>query len=812
MQNKSKYLAQGGRCTHMTLALVSLFSMKPLAVAAADATWQSDPVDDQYYTAANWSGAVTPDGTAFFGASSQTAIIMDDPVYFSGSIDGWTFNEDASDYAFDLSYDDSFEFFGTGIVVNGGSVSITNNKKMMFWNSSTAGSSTIVNHGEISFVSFTTAGSAAITNNGNLFFDHFSSAGGATITNTNMLKFRDFSTAVSATIINNAGGTIDIASLQPDAINIGSIEGSGSIHLGSKQLVTGGLNTSTTVAGVISGSGSLEKTGTGMLTLTGSNAYTGGTIISAGILQVDNDGIISGNTIINADGTLLNNGTVGTVDINGGALLGSGTIGTVVINGGVIAPGNSIGILSVDGNVDFSAGGTYAVEVDAAGNADHISATGSANLTNGSVSVIPEAGEYDTSTDYTILTAAGGLGGTTFGDVSSTMALLTPTLTYDTNNVYLNLQRNDVAYASVANTPNQISVGKALDTLVGNGTGGSEELFNHLNVLTAEGAAQAYDSLSGVQHTHSSLIALQTGNRFKGLLFDRLRGGDAGLDSRPESGRGWWVRGTGGYGDIESTGNARGARYDAAGSVLGLDTQVDNQFALGAAFGYSRTDADVALGSLQFDSYQAALYGNWLLADDYYVSGVAGLGYHEIESSRRIAVGALSSQAKADYHAWTGHVAVEGGRTFTLNESTRVTSLVGLEYAHVNRSEIVETDHAGLGLAIDAERLDSLRSVIGTRLEHTNTTSGGMRINPTFELAWVHEFLDEQAVLNAGLTTDPSAYFSVQGPALDRDRARMGLGLRMRLSDTTSLDLNYRAELAGSDQQHSTAATFSMSW
>ena len=53
-------------------------------------------------------------------------------------------------------------------------------------------------------------------------------------------------------------------------------------------LSVGYNNASTTYAGVLSGPGSLTKVGSGMLTLTGSNVYTGGTTVSGGTLQVVN--------------------------------------------------------------------------------------------------------------------------------------------------------------------------------------------------------------------------------------------------------------------------------------------------------------------------------------------------------------------------------------------------------------------------------------------------------------------------------------------------------------------------------------------
>ena len=66
-------------------------------------------------------------------------------------------------------------------------------------------------------------------------------------------------------------------------ITAGSIAGAGNFSLGANQLFVGANNLSTTVSGTISGN-SLAKVGTGTLTLSGANTYSGGTTISDGVL------------------------------------------------------------------------------------------------------------------------------------------------------------------------------------------------------------------------------------------------------------------------------------------------------------------------------------------------------------------------------------------------------------------------------------------------------------------------------------------------------------------------------------------------
>jgi autotransporter-associated beta strand protein len=72
-------------------------------------------------------------------------------------------------------------------------------------------------------------------------------------------------------------------------MTVGSLEGSGSVFLGSKDLSVGSNDLSTVFSGVIQDSGGgganggkLTKEGAGALTLTGANTYTGTTIVDGG--------------------------------------------------------------------------------------------------------------------------------------------------------------------------------------------------------------------------------------------------------------------------------------------------------------------------------------------------------------------------------------------------------------------------------------------------------------------------------------------------------------------------------------------------
>ena len=97
-------------------------------------------------------------------------------------------------------------------------------------------------------------------------------------------------------------------------MTIGSLEGSGNAFLGGNTLDVGSSNTNTLFSGVIQdggggggSGGSLTKIGTGRLTLSGGNTYTGPTTINGGCLRVD--GSITSAVTVNSGGTLGGSGS-----------------------------------------------------------------------------------------------------------------------------------------------------------------------------------------------------------------------------------------------------------------------------------------------------------------------------------------------------------------------------------------------------------------------------------------------------------------------------------------------------------------------
>jgi autotransporter-associated beta strand protein len=680
----------------------------------------------------------------------------------------------------------------------------------------------VTNNSTFQIIRANTSGLTSITTNANaisLFFNDSSASNAVLTTNSGgLLGFRETSTGGQAQIVTNAGGTTDISGLSASGMTAGSIEGAGSYNLGGKQLTVGGNNLSTTVSGVIADGGllggtgaSLIKTGTGTLTLTGNNSFTGGTTVNQGLLVV-------------------NGSLASSVTLNGGSLGGSGSVAGLTANNATIAPGNSIGTLTVSGNF-VQNGGTYQVETNAQGQSDRINVAGSATINGTAVQVLAQSGSYARQTTYTILNATGGVAGT-YSSVSANFAFLTPTLSYDANNVYLTLFQNQGAFAAGAQTSNQYAVGTVLDQANASATGDLYDVLSALSVLSNEAGPAALNAISGQQYADFGTTNLQGASLFMNVVGQQMaaaRGGMGGGSRQAlaqvceveacEALSPWnaWASALGGLGAVAGNGNSSTLTYNFGGGAAGLDYRLDPSLLLGFGAGYAAGNqwVDSFMGRGWSDTVSVTVYGSFA-HQDFYADALAGYAYSGNQMQRQIMIAGLQPRtANGSTGANQFFGQIESGYRVPVfaPAAASVTPFARLQAATVTQNGFSEWGSAqSLALTVATQTTNSLRSTLGATLAGAIDLPAQRKLDLALRLGWLHEFADVNRPITAAFAGAPSNAFTVYGASPQRDSAAIGFSAGTLVADAVQLYLRYDGELSTSASYHALNLGVRVSW
>ncbi|NEX92493.1 autotransporter-associated beta strand repeat-containing protein [Caulobacter sp. 17J65-9] len=246
--------------------------------------------------------------------------------------------------------------------------------------------------------------------------------GATSITNGTLTVADGAALSDTSAVTVTSPGTLDVEDSETIGSLAGN--GSVSLQSGAV-LTTGGDGTSTTLSGNITGLGGLTKTGSGVFTLTGANSYSGGTTVLAGTLQGTTSslqGDITNNAVV--DFSQASGGTYAG-DMSGtGSLIksGSGAVwltGDVDLDGGVeIQDGVLVSVDNALKSTDVTNNHGLAFSNTVAGTfAGDISGTGSLNKLGAGRLVLSGDNTYSGGTVVEAGTLAGAVGALQ-GDIS----------------------------------------------------------------------------------------------------------------------------------------------------------------------------------------------------------------------------------------------------------------------------------------------------------------------------------------------------------------------------------------------------------
>ncbi|MEI2297018.1 autotransporter outer membrane beta-barrel domain-containing protein [Ensifer sp. MJa1] len=618
---------------------------------------------------------------------------------------------------------------------------------------------------------------------------------GGTVTNNFVVTEADV--AAAAAFVNNSGATVGAlanAGSTSNAGTVGSLDNTsgtftnngGGVVTGTTK-VTGGTVVNNAVVGDVlvgaagtftnnSDSTAASVTSAGI----GSNDGTIASLLTSGG-QFTNTGTISGAATI-AGGVFVNDGTIaGPVDVfDGGMLSGSGAVGGLTVNaGGILAPGPGLATATVNGDLTLRTASVYQLEVDATGLSDHLAISGALDIEGGRLEVRAGSGTFAPTTDYTILTAASVAG--TFDDVTSNFAFLSPTLTYSPSSADLRLDRNDVAFASLAETANGRATADAIESL-----GTANPLSLAILSLDAETAGRAFSQLSG--EVHASLRSeLLLESRFpREAILGRTNSVRAARFQQLAD-TVFWTSGYAAASHLVGDGNAAGVEARTQGVVFGADAEISDGWRLGGILGYSHLGLQP---EARVDAYHAGFY----LSGDVGPLDLAGgaiYSRNETSTRRDVSFGAFSDQLTADYLSATTQVFADLSIALEADNIT-LRPFANLAYVNLDTGDFSETGGAA-ALSTDDGSDEATISTFGLRWS-ADLPANDVPVTVSGMLGWRHAFGD--LTPSARLAFAGSSPFAIAGVLLPRDVVVFEAGISARISETSRLQLTYSGEFA----------------
>ena len=567
----------------------------------------------------------------------------------------------------------------------------------------------------------------------------------------------------------------------------GAFNGNVSVTMEASQ---GGFSAYDTWGNDIAGNGDFVKNGSGILELTGNNSFSGTTTVAGGALII--------------------NGYHGysSVMVDEGAMLGgSGTVGTLTArSGAVISPGNSIGILHVASDVTFQSGALYRVEIAADGRSDLIQSAGAAVLNGGEVAIsLENSGNLLSQNEvqsllgkqYAILTAQQGIHGY-FDSVQSDYLFLDTGLSYQPDQIVLNVGRNATAFSDIAQTPNEQAVAAAADTL----NVGNPVYESILTSSTPWEARQAFRQLSGQIHADIASAQINESRYLRDTLNERLRQEEGLTRSsgiKANEGGGWaqllgaWDRAAG---DI----NATGYQASTYGVLLGLDSTLAENWQLGISTGYTRTSLDGGYGSNgDSDNYHLGVYGGKQFGNLALRAGSA-YTWHRIDTSRSVNYGSQSDSLAAKYSARTQQVFAEVGYGLKAAE-VNLEPFANLTYVNFQNNGIAENGGAA-ALRGDRQHTDATLSTLGLRAD-----TQWQAVTLRGELGWQHQYGELERDTSLMFSGSHSTFVVNSVPA-SRDGAVMKASMEVAVSKDAVLSLGYGGLVSQNHQDNRVNAGF----
>ncbi|OBX11423.1 autotransporter outer membrane beta-barrel domain-containing protein, partial [Gallibacterium genomosp. 3] len=525
----------------------------------------------------------------------------------------------------------------------------------------------------------------------------------------------------------------------------------------------------------ISGTGSLDKTGSGEFKIENANSgFSGKTNVEKGTLHLANGGSLS-----TSDVTVNNNARL-TVDKEG-TELGGLTLSDNSTLSVVITP-NEYTKITVNGDVKLN--GT--LDIDISGSKED---------------------DFKNTIFNDVIKSTSSMSGN-FNEVTDNSLLFNfrPNVVDKT----LSLTPYASSATSLVDIIKEFGLDRALDVARALDSNFSVSPENDLSTLfytirdnkqAANAVLESLPTLAGA----SSQVVADTSKHLANLarVYERCEGNIQQGDKYI------WARTFGSWETQDQYRGATGYRGESYGFAAGVE-KCHQQTRLGVMMGYAydhvRSRESVSDQRLRADTIQAGIYGNTPISSIADLDFRAGIGYSDIDTVRNIKF--VNRTAQGNYGNKIGYAGIGVNFNAFSSEQAEVKPFIRLDYQVVRNNHYNEHGARSLNLNVDAGTNQSLVSQAGIDMKArlADKFSVNTRVGVGYDL------VGELASTRAAFAGAPDVKFTTKGAQHGRVSGELGIEMNYHITPSATLSVGYDTSARKGYIEHTPNIMFKMAF
>ncbi len=613
---------------------------------------------------------------------------------------------------------------------------------------------------------------------------------GGAATFTGAVSSTTITTTGTGTTVLTGGGTITNLTASGDVTSGagGTLAVSGTVALTGGELVVGagGVDfdgtTAQTVTGEVEGSGDMTITNTSGVTF--ANAVGSGTDIGALTIASTFSGTFNSTldaASIDLDGILQ---IEDQVNLTGNFDAGAGS--KIVLGDGIVAGDTAINA------ADFDSALTTTIDV-------------STTFTTGTITLIATAGDVsadvanltvtDTALyDYT-LTAVNGNADIDITVVAKSTATTATELGISTQDA---VALSNAASAIATGSPTLLAnFDAALNAGGADATKAAETVAVQADTLGAGTNVAISTGGTVIGISSDRLGSLRTGNQFETSASTGFATGDNGSKYAV------WAKPFGNWAEQDNTSGVAGFEATTYGVAIGADTAIDDRYRAGGSFAYATSEIDgsgAGESTAEIDSYQFTAYGDYT-GKNYYAEASLGYAYNKNLVSRVIDFMGTDTKASGDYGSSQFIASFNTGVPLQMHGTAYFTPTAGIAWTHVISESYTETGAGGLNQTVDIDDIDVLLGSLGAKM-HTQIRYHGGYLVPNIHGSMSYDFIGDNTTATATYTGGGAA-FTVEGADVEQFGGNLGFGFTYESGNFWTIGANYDADMKSGFISHS---------